>query len=81
VIHTGAQEAARLMRPLEAGVWGVLPTPFTERLEVDEASLIATLELFLHARVTGVLALGVFGTRGSSPGRPHTAGSARTLGR
>ena len=50
------------MRPLEAGVWGVLPTPFTaERLEVDEASLVATLELFLRAGVTGVLALGVFG--------------------
>lgn len=49
------------MRPLEAGVWGVLPTPFTERLELDEASLVATLELFLRAGVTGVLALGVFG--------------------
>src|ERR1700684_2386592 len=50
------------MQPLEPGVWGVLPTPFDSgSLAVDEDSLVAALNLFLGARVTGVVALGVFG--------------------
>lgn len=50
------------MQPLEPGVWGVLPTPFeAESLAVDEASLLAALNMFIQAGVTGVVALGVFG--------------------
>jgi 4-hydroxy-tetrahydrodipicolinate synthase len=50
------------MQPLEPGVWGVLPTPFTAKdLAVDEDSLNRALGLFTQAQVTGVVALGVFG--------------------
>src|SRR4051794_14839752 len=50
------------MRTLEPGVWGVLPTPFTEdAADVDHASLANTVELYGRIGVNGVVALGVFG--------------------
>ncbi len=75
------------MKPLERGVWGVLPTPFeTGSLAVDEASLITALDMFTQAGVTGVVALGVFGEAAqlTSSERAlvvHTATSAIAPGR
>ena len=43
------------------GVYSVLPTPFAENGEVDEASLRRVVELFITAGVNGVTALGVTG--------------------
>jgi 4-hydroxy-tetrahydrodipicolinate synthase len=43
------------------GVYSVLPTPFAENGEVDEASLRRVVELFIAAGVNGVTALGVTG--------------------
>ncbi len=43
------------------GVYSVLPTPFTETGDVDEASLRRVVELFITAGVNGVTALGVTG--------------------
>lgn len=46
---------------LGPGVWGILPTPFTEDLKVDLASIQRVVTAFVDARVTGLVALGVFG--------------------
>jgi 4-hydroxy-tetrahydrodipicolinate synthase len=43
------------------GVYSVLPTPFSENGEVDEASLRNVVDLFIAAGVKGVTALGVTG--------------------
>jgi 4-hydroxy-tetrahydrodipicolinate synthase len=43
------------------GVYSVLPTPFLENGEVDEASLRRVVDLFIGAGVNGVTALGVTG--------------------
>jgi 4-hydroxy-tetrahydrodipicolinate synthase len=43
------------------GVYSVLPTPFAENGDVDEASLRRVVELFITAGVNGVTALGVTG--------------------
>ena len=43
------------------GVYSVLPTPFAENGDVDEASLRRVVELFIAAGVNGVTALGVTG--------------------
>jgi len=43
------------------GVYSVLPTPFADNGEVDEASLRRVVELFIAAGVNGVTALGVTG--------------------
>jgi 4-hydroxy-tetrahydrodipicolinate synthase len=42
-------------------VYSVLPTPFAENGDVDEASLRRVVELFIAAGVNGVTALGVTG--------------------
>jgi 4-hydroxy-tetrahydrodipicolinate synthase len=47
--------------PLDAGVWGVLPTPFTPDLTVDDASIDRVVTFFKERSVTGLVALGVFG--------------------
>lgn len=47
--------------PLEGGVWGILPTPFTIDLEVDHASIDQIVTFFRGHEVTGLVALGVFG--------------------
>jgi 4-hydroxy-tetrahydrodipicolinate synthase len=43
------------------GVYSVLPTPFADNGDVDEASLRRVVELFIAAGVNGVTALGVTG--------------------
>jgi 4-hydroxy-tetrahydrodipicolinate synthase len=43
------------------GVYSVLPTPFLENGDVDEASLRRVVDLFIGAGVNGVTALGVTG--------------------
>jgi 4-hydroxy-tetrahydrodipicolinate synthase len=43
------------------GVYSVLPTPFTDNGDVDEASLRRVVDLFVAAGVNGVTALGVTG--------------------
>ena len=43
------------------GVYSVLPTPFADSGDVDEASLRRVVELFIAAGVNGVTALGVTG--------------------
>ena len=43
------------------GVYSVLPTPFADSGEVDEASLRRVVDLFIGAGVNGVTALGVTG--------------------
>ena len=43
------------------GVYSVLPTPFAENGDLDEASLRRVVELFIAAGVNGVTALGVTG--------------------
>ena len=43
------------------GVYSVLPTPFSESGDVDEASLRRVVDLFIGAGVNGVTALGVTG--------------------
>lgn len=43
------------------GVYSVLPTPFAENGDVDEASLRRVVDLFIAAGVNGVTALGVTG--------------------
>jgi 4-hydroxy-tetrahydrodipicolinate synthase len=43
------------------GVYSVLPTPFGENGDVDEASLRRVVDLFVNAGVNGVTALGVTG--------------------
>jgi 4-hydroxy-tetrahydrodipicolinate synthase len=43
------------------GVYSVLPTPFLENGDVDEASLRRVIDLFIDAGVNGVTALGVTG--------------------
>ena len=43
------------------GVYSVLPTPFADNGDVDEASLRRVVELFIAADVNGVTALGVTG--------------------
>ena len=43
------------------GVYSVLPTPFAENGDVDEASLRRVVDLFIDAGVNGVTALGVTG--------------------
>jgi 4-hydroxy-tetrahydrodipicolinate synthase len=48
-------------RHLERGVWGILATPFTDRDEVDVASLRRQIELLARSGARGVVALGVFG--------------------
>lgn len=52
--------AARF-EPLERGVWGILPTPFTEELEVDLNSVGMSVDFLRDRGATGVVALGVFG--------------------
>lgn len=44
-----------------AGVYSVLPTPFTASGDLDEASLQRVVDLFIEAKVDGVTALGVTG--------------------
>ena len=44
-----------------AGVYSVLPTPFTQNGDLDEASLRGVVDLFIDAKVDGVTALGVTG--------------------
>ena len=41
------------------GVFSVLPTPFTAAGEVDFESLKRVIDLYIHAGVDGVTALGV----------------------
>src|SRR6187397_2888529 len=43
------------------GVYSVLPTPFADNGDVDEASLRRVVDLFIAAGVNGVTALGVTG--------------------
>lgn len=43
------------------GVYSVLPTPFADNGDVDEASLRRVIDLFIGAGVNGVTALGVTG--------------------
>jgi len=43
------------------GVFSVLPTPFDDRGDIDEASLRRVVRLFVNAGVDGVTALGVTG--------------------
>ena len=51
-----------MVTPLEAGVWGVLATPFTGSvLDLDEAGLSRLCEHYEAVGVTGLTALGVFG--------------------
>jgi 4-hydroxy-tetrahydrodipicolinate synthase len=48
--------------PLEAGLWGVLATPFADRTgPIDFASLERQVELHQRAGSVGLVALGVFG--------------------
>src|SRR5436309_1435100 len=41
------------------GVYSVLPTPFTSDGEIDLESLKRVIDLYVHAGVTGLTALGV----------------------
>ena len=43
------------------GVYSVLPTPFTDRGDLDEASLRRVVDLFIEKGVNGLTALGVTG--------------------
>jgi len=43
------------------GVYSVLPTPFTERGDIDEASLRKVVDLFIDKGANGLTALGVTG--------------------
>ncbi len=47
-----------LVRPL-SGVFSIVPTPFSEDGELDEASLRSVVEYFLECEVDGLFALGV----------------------
>lgn len=49
---------------LEAGVWGVLPTPFSSDLSVDYASIESAVSYYREEGSTGLVALGVFGEAG-----------------
>jgi len=46
------------------GVYSVLPTPFTDRGDLDEASLRRVVDLFIEKGVNGLTALGVTGEVG-----------------
>lgn len=48
-------------QPLERGVWGILPTPFTRHLQVDVDSVGTSVDFLRERGATGVVALGVFG--------------------
>lgn len=48
-------------RPLAAGLWSILATPFTPDDEVDAASMRRQVELAATAGAQGLVALGVFG--------------------
>ena len=43
------------------GVYSVLPTPFTDRGDLDEASLRRVVDLFIEKGANGLTALGVTG--------------------
>ena len=50
------------IRPLEAGVWGILATPFRgDDLEIDHESLANLVEHYRKVGARGVVALGVLG--------------------
>lgn len=49
------------MSTLQPGVWGVLPTPFSDSLAVDHDSLARAVRLYRDVGAVGVVALGVFG--------------------
>lgn len=51
--------------PLSHGLWGVLATPFDERLDVDLASLRNEVLAFANDGCGGLVALGVFGEAAS----------------
>ena len=46
---------------LDRGLWGILATPFTAGLELDEESLRREVQLFRGVPARGLVALGVFG--------------------
>ncbi|MFA9429913.1 dihydrodipicolinate synthase family protein [Egicoccus sp. AB-alg2] len=52
---------AAQFEPLQRGVWGILPTPFREDLEVDLDSVGTGVDFLRERGATGVVALGVFG--------------------
>jgi len=60
LVSSGGQALRGTILKLE-GVYSVLPTPFGENGDVDEASLRRVVELFIAAGVNGVTALGVTG--------------------
>ncbi|MEX0869233.1 MAG: dihydrodipicolinate synthase family protein [Nitriliruptoraceae bacterium] len=55
--------SATARRPgLEAGVWGILPTPFVgPQLDVDEASVARIVDNYAAVGLNGLVALGVLG--------------------
>lgn len=53
--------AAKRIRPLHRGVWGVVATPFADSGEIDESSLARLVEFYESVAVTGLTVLGVFG--------------------
>ena len=64
--------------PLEPGVWAILATPFAgDQLEVDVESLRRLVQMYRHAGVTGLVALGVLGeaSRLSSAERQEVLGT------
>jgi 4-hydroxy-tetrahydrodipicolinate synthase len=52
------------MTALEQGVWGVLATPFTDDLSIDDASLARLVDHYRRVGAAGVIALGVLGEAG-----------------
>jgi 4-hydroxy-tetrahydrodipicolinate synthase len=48
-------------RPLDGGVWGILPTPFHPDGSLDLSSIDQLVRFFRDQEVTGLVALGVFG--------------------
>ena len=61
------------------GVYSVLPTPFTDRGDLDEASLRRVVDLFIEKGVNGLTALGVTGevARLEEPERARRARGGR----
>ncbi|GFG48969.1 dihydrodipicolinate synthase family protein [Mycolicibacterium agri] len=67
-----------MTQPLSQGLWGVLATPFDERLDVDLDSLRNEVNSFVADGCGGLVALGVFGEAASL--NPDEADSvARTV--
>lgn len=52
--------------PLARGLWGVLATPFDDRLDVDRVSLRNEVASFVNDGCGGLVTLGVFGEAASS---------------